>query len=251
MNESLSIAHLEFEAGRFAHAIQFAQYALAQDPDDADALTLLGMASLCFCEFDEGIDALERAALIQPLSRAVQIELAIAYGSVGRHNLSKELLMSVATSGKVSSAELLRIAAGLEAIDAPRLAMEACRQAGILNPEQPEVHYQMGYYAQQCGHPSEICESLIRHAISLDPRNVHFRIGLASLLIRLERKTDAIKVLTPVIPDRLDEVNCQCCLKRIANVFFDCDDVNRARLCASRLKTLTKQPFTAQQSNVA
>ncbi|PHQ36413.1 tetratricopeptide repeat protein [Rhodopirellula bahusiensis] len=251
MNESLSIAHLEFEAGQFARAVQFAQYALAQDPDDVAALTLLGMASLCDCEFGEGIDALERAALIRPLSRAIQIELAIAYGSIGRRNLSEELLMSVATSGKVNSSELLRIAAGLEAIDSPRLAMEACRQAGILNPDQPEVHYQMGYYAQQCGHPTEICESLIRHAIDLDPRNVHFRIGLASMLIRLQRKDDAIKVLAAVIPDRLDEVDCQCCLKRIANLFFDCDDVQRARLCASRLKKLSKQSTTAQHSNVA
>jgi tetratricopeptide (TPR) repeat protein len=251
MTDSLSFAHLEFEAGRFSYAIQFAQYALAQDPDDVDALTLLGMASLCVCEVNEGIDALERAALVRPLPRAVQIELAIAYGAAGRRTLSKDLLMTVATSGQVNSSELLRIAAGLEAIDQPRLAMEACRQAGILNPEQPEVHYQMGYYAEQCGHPAEICESLIRHAIGLDPRNIHFRIGLASLLIRLSRQDDAIAVLAPVIPDRLDDVQCQCCLKRIANLFFDADDVQRARLCASRLNSLTQQASSPAQNHFA
>ncbi|WDQ15993.1 tetratricopeptide repeat protein [Rhodopirellula sp. P2] len=249
MNDSLSFAQLEFEAGRFRLAIQFAQYAVAQSPDDTDALTLLGMASLCACEVNEGIDALERAALLRPLPRAVQIELAIAYGSAGSRTLSKDLLMSIATSGKVSSSELLRIAAGLEAIDQPRLAMEACRQAGILNPERPEVHFQMGYYAEQCGHPAEICESLIRHAIGLDPRNVHFRIGLASLLIRLSRQDDAITVLASVIPDRLDDVHCQCCLKRIANLFFDADDVPRARLCASRLKKLSRRDSVPQQNH--
>ncbi|KLU01173.1 tetratricopeptide repeat family protein [Rhodopirellula islandica] len=251
MNDSLSFAQLEFEAGRFAHAIQFAQYALVEAPDNTDALTLLGMASLCIDEVDEGIDALERAALLRPLPRVVQIELAIAYGSAGRRTLSKDLLMTIATSGKVSSSELLRIAAGLEAIDQPRLAMEACRQAGILTPERPEVHYQMGYYAEQCGHPAEICESLLRHAIGLDPRNVHFRIGLASLLIRLSRQDDAIKVLAPVIPDRLDEVHCQCCLKRIANLFFDAGDVPRARLSASRLKKLTEGNPVPQQHHIA
>ncbi|MCC9656657.1 hypothetical protein [Rhodopirellula halodulae] len=247
MTDNLFFADTEFAAGRFHHAIQFAQYTLAQDPENVDALVLLGMACLCLCEHEEGIDSLERAALIQPLPRAVQIELAIAYGAVGRCQLSKDLLMSIATSGKVTSPELLRVAAGLEAIDAPRLAMEACRQAGIQSPEMPEVHYQMGCYAQQCGHSADIIESLIRHAVQLDPRNVHYRIGLASLLIRLGRKDDAVTILTPVIPSQVDEIDCQCCLKRIANLFFDSDDIERSRLCASRLKYLTTRATRARQ----
>jgi len=146
--------------------------------------------------------------------------------------------MTLATSDQIEPPQLLRIATGLEAVDEPRLAMEACRQAGKRAPEIPEVHYQMGYYAQLCGYPISISEALVRHAIDLAPNNFHFRIGLASLLIRLGRKGEAIAVVDRMIPDRLSEVTCRCCLKRIANLFFDCDDLDRARLCARRLKQL-------------
>lgn len=249
MTDNLSLARQEFSVGRFRHAIQFARYALARDSDDASSLELLGVSLCKRCDFCEGIDALERAALIQPLGRESQIELAIAYGCVGRQSLSRDLLMAAAISQHVTTAGLLSIAAGLEAIDEPRLAMEACRRAGKRSPDDADVHYQMGYYAQRCGHPTSVSEALIRHAIELDPRNVHYRVGLVSMLIRVGRKLEAIAVIECVVPARLNEVSCQCCLKRIANLFFDCDDLSRAKRCAERLAVLQDKPTSANKQN--
>ncbi|MDG2221984.1 MAG: hypothetical protein P8L85_11420 [Rubripirellula sp.] len=238
MTNHTDLARYELQAKRYRYALQFAQYALARNADDADALETLGIASLRLSHFIDGIDALEQLSLLRPLGDCSRIELAIAYGSVGRHQLSRDLLMGVATSHRASPFGLLRIAMGFEAIDEPRLAMEACRRAGRLSPETPEVQYQMGYYAQICGHPASISEALIRHAIDLDPRNLHFRIGLTSMLIRLGRKCEAVAVIDHLIPQQLSEVTCLCCLKRIANLFFDCDDLERAKLCAVRLGQL-------------
>jgi len=238
MTDHIQLARLEYQARRYRYAVQFAQYALARDPDDIEALQILGLASLQFCDFAAGIAALEHLALLRPLTDECRIELAIAYGSLGKKQLSRDLLMMLATSPKTNSTQLLRIATGLEAVDQPRLAMEACRQAGKKQPDSADVHYRMGYYVQICGHPPHLSEALIRHAIDLDPRNLHYRIGLASLLIRLGRKSEAFSVIDHVIPDRLWEVACQCCLKRIANLLFDCDDLRRAKLCTDRLKSL-------------
>jgi len=238
MTHHTDFARHEFIAKRYHYAVQFAQYALARDPDDVDALLILGMANFHTGHFIDGIDALERFALLRPLEEDAQIELAIAYGCVGRRELSRDLLMNVAIGDRVDCDQLLRIALGLEAIDEPRLAMEACRQAGKRSPETPDVHYQMGYFAQICGQPVSVSEALIRHAIDLDPHNLYFRIGLASMLIRLDRKDEAMEVIEHMIPSRLSEVTCLCCLKRIANLFFDCDDVERAKLCAQRLGEL-------------
>ncbi|MEM9369195.1 MAG: hypothetical protein AAGD07_24700 [Planctomycetota bacterium] len=238
MSDNLAIAAEHLAARRYRLATQFAGYVLAQEPDESEALEILGVACLQRGEFEDGIEALEQLSWLRPLPHELQVELAIAYGAVGSHRLSRDLLMNLATTCELDAKCLLRVAAGLEAVDRPRLAMEACRRAGRLAPDTAEVHYQMGYYAQVCGHPSSVSEALLRHAIDLDPRNLHFRIGLASLLLRLGRKCEAVMVIDPFIPSRLDEVTCECCLKRIANLFFDCDDLERARLCAARLAEL-------------
>ena len=238
MINSTDISLAEYTAGRYRHAVQFAQYALARDTEDAQAWLVLGRSLMKCYEFIGAIDAFENASLLQPLANENRISMARAYGAVGRKSLSRDLLMCVATSQSVTVSELLQIAVALEAIDEPHFSMEACRQAGKKAPETAEVHYQMGYYAQQCGHPASVSEALIRNAIDLDPRNIHFRIGLASMLIRLGQKRKAIAVIDHLIPSQLDEVTCLCCLKRIANLFFDVDDIERAKMCAERLAEL-------------
>lgn len=240
MNDNLKFAKAELAAGRNDLAIQFCGYVLAREPDQFEASRIYGLACLRSGRWDEGIDMLERVSLCQPLDHESRIELAIAYGSIGRKQLSRDLLMAVATSGQLDASGLLCVAAGLEAIDEPRLAMEACRQAGQMAPDQADVHYLMGRYASACGHPPRVAEALIRHAIDLEPDQLHYRIGLASLLIRLGRKCEAITVIDRFIPARLDEVTCHCCLIRIANLFFDCDDLERAKLCSARLAAIAK-----------
>src|SRR6056297_821876 len=248
MKINLKIARREYERGAFLLAVKFWQYALAEDPDDAFAWLTLDHSLLKLHDRIGSIDALENAAVLQPLDTASRVELAIAYRAVGRKSLSRDLLMMVATSEQATAPEMLRIAAALEAVDEPILAMEACRQAGKISPETPEVHYQMGYYAQMTGHPASVSEALMRHAIDLDPANIHFRIGLASLLIRLGRQCEAIAVLERAIPSRLDEITCERCLRRIANLFFDRDDLHRARLCAVRLADIQSSAATSSLS---
>ncbi|WP_404306445.1 tetratricopeptide repeat protein [Neorhodopirellula lusitana] len=246
MSRFTNSSQVEFEAGRFHTAIQFSQYAVSQNDEDADAWLVLGMSLIEISEWPDAIDALENASLLQPLDNLPRISLAIAYGAIGHRKLSRDLLMAVATSGTANADELLKIAAGLEAIDQPRLAMEACRQAGKQTPDASEIHYKMGYYAQKCGHPNSVSEALIRHAINLDPQNIHYRIGFASMLIRLGRQNEAITLVDHFIPAKLDEVTCACCLKRIANLFFDSDDIERARMCAERIAKLNE---SAQDSS--
>lgn len=249
MTDNVDDGLRELSAKRFNRAAQFAQYALAEDPDDVRALGLLSIASLQSGNLEVGIDSLEQLALIRPLDNQSQVELAIAYGAVGRRKLSYDLLMTIAVSGKLTAEQLLRVAVGLEAIDEPHLAMEACRQAGKLSPDLAEVHYQMGFYAQRCGRPVNVSEALIRYAINLDPRNLHYRIGLASLLIRIRRSSEAIAVISSMIPQRLQEVTCRCCLKRIANLLFDCDKIDEARLCAQRLAELDREGLLANDAS--
>ncbi|MEL6104926.1 MAG: hypothetical protein AAFU85_02765 [Planctomycetota bacterium] len=234
----LEIARMEYAAKHLSRTIQFAEYWLIRNPEDGEGWEVLGLAHLRLGELEDGIDAVERASLFRPLSTEANIALAISYGCMGKIALSKDLLMMAATSGRLDEKELMVVAAGLEAIEEPTLAMEACRQAGVLSPESAEVHYQMGYYASRCDYPSSVVEALIRHAIHLEPTNLHYRVGLASLLLRLDRKSEALRIVRPLIPTQLNQVSCQCCLKRIANLFFDCEEYEIAHRVAERLAEL-------------
>ena len=235
MNDNLYYAKTEYLDGRFQYAVKFCQYALARDPDDFQAWILMGKALMQLDDLTGTIDALENASLIEPLDKDSQLALALAYGQAGRNELSRDLLMTAATSGHVDAEILIRVAGGLDAINEPRLAMGACRQAGQIAPENAEVHYQMSYYAARCGYPTSVTEGLIRKAIALQPNNIHYRIGLASLLIRLGRKQEAVVTVSGHIPAQIEEVKCPCCLRRFANLFFDCDDIDRAKACAAQL----------------
>ncbi|QEF98276.1 Anaphase-promoting complex, cyclosome, subunit 3 [Stieleria maiorica] len=248
MDNNFEIASAEFASGNYPLAVQFLQYVLARDDEHFGALRLMGLACLALNETPDGIAALEEASLLRPLDAAARIELAIGYGASGHPDLSCDLLMSEATGGRANASEMLRIAVGLEAVDEPRLAMEACRRAGAANPDSAEVHYQMGWYARRCGHSDSVVEALLRHAINLEPLNIHYRIGLASLLITLGRKSEAVLLLDLLIPESLDAVACQCCLKRIANLYFDFNDFDRASRCAQRLREIARPQSGAKVS---
>ncbi|MEM1224190.1 MAG: hypothetical protein AAGJ40_00750 [Planctomycetota bacterium] len=235
--DNLDIAEAELNAGQPRLAVQFAQYAVTKDPDNERGWHLLGVAAMKVGDYPVAIDAYEQLSLRSPIGANARITLAIAYGCVGRKSLSRDLLMAVAT-GSPDADQLLRIAAGLEAVDEPQLAMEACRRAGKMMPDAAEVHYQMAYYSSLCGHPVSVAEALMRHAVSLEPENLHYRIGLSSLLIRLNRRADAIGIIEHLIPGRLEEVTCECCLKRIANLFFDLGQMEPSKQCAERLAEL-------------
>jgi cytochrome c-type biogenesis protein CcmH/NrfG len=238
MTDPLETARDAIEQQQLDQAVRAARRGIARAPQELRGWELLGQALLRQGDTAAGLDALEHASLLGPITPSSRIELALAHGSLGRKTLSRDLLMQVALGGELSAEQLLRIAAGLEAADEPRLAMEACRRAGRLAPEVAEIHYRMGYYARLCGHRPSVSEALIRHAIDLDPQRLHYRIGLASLLIRLGRQREALAAIGPMIPQRLAEVDCECCLKRLANLFFDFGDLANARRCAQRLGLL-------------
>ncbi|MEM8669104.1 MAG: tetratricopeptide repeat protein [Planctomycetota bacterium] len=237
-DENVLLAQQEFELQRYPLAVQFASYALACNPEDPHACRILGMSLFELGQVDEALDALEAASLEYPLGWDGQIALAICYGAIGKRSLSRDLLMRCGTSGELDRDQMLRVATGLEAIDEPTLAMEACRQAGVLDPDSARVHYRMSYYSSLCRYPVSVTEALIKHAINLEPDNIHYRVGLVSLLIRLDRDEEAIEAIESFIPSHLDEISCKCCLKRIANLFFDAGDLDRARQAAQRRSEL-------------
>lgn len=246
-----SPAWIAYASGDLPEALRMADAAIDADQHDGRAWEVRGLALRDLGEPLRAADALERASLLVPVCPEARIALAHCYGTLRRRTLARELYIELVASTDPTVALLLEIAAGLEALDEPKLAMEVCRRAGWRDPEAAQVHYDMGFYAVRCGYPPQIVEALARRAVELEPGNVHYRLGLASLLTRLNRPAEAHRVVRSLSPQQIGEVTCKCCLERIGELFEQAGDAERAALCRQRRQELTSSARASSRSDLA
>jgi hypothetical protein len=133
---------------------------------------------------------------------------------------------------------LLQVAAGLDAVDHPHLAMLACREAARREPDCAQSYYDQGYYAARVGLPASTTESLARKAIALAPDRVCFRIGLAALLVQQDREPEAYELVRGFSNDQIDAICCADCLRKVVSLYQRYADHRRAILCHQRIVSL-------------
>ncbi|MEM9645274.1 MAG: hypothetical protein AAF989_09785, partial [Planctomycetota bacterium] len=199
-----------------------------------EGLELLGLIFHDLGKPYESADAIERASLIAPVSDETRIALASSYAQLRRIELSRELYLELALRRTLPAHHMLRIAAGLEAIDAPDLSMQVCEWAIEKDPTDAQAFYDMGFYSARCGNPLYMTEAHTRQAMHLNPTNLHFRIGLISLLIQLDREEEAMDAFAPIQPDEIKNITCAGCLDRIAKLFRSKGCFSIATRCESR-----------------
>lgn len=204
-----------YAAGRLEEAEGVGRQLVTRNEDDAGAWQLIGLARHDRGKYLSAADALERASLLAPVMPQVRIALAHCYGKLRRRRLATELYLELMVGTPLEAELLLQVAAGLDSLDEPRLAVEACRRAAKRDPDLAQVHYDMGYYAARCGYPPHISEALTRRAIELDPDNVSFRVGLISLLVKLDRFDEASRAAAAIPPRQVASLRCECCRERI------------------------------------
>lgn len=223
-----------FRQGRMDAVVSLANESLAKDSDDGWLWELLGLAEHLRGNPPQSIDALEHASLLVPLSGPARVYLAQGYGRIGKRQLSRDLLTELLADETLTNHALLLLAAALDAVDLPALAMKACRRVASRDPDIAQTYYDMGYYAARCGYPTEVSESLARRAISLDPGSARFRVGLASMLLRLERRAEALELVERFSSSQIADVSCRCCLQRLVALFESAGDYERMQLCEQR-----------------
>ncbi|MFG0332027.1 MAG: tetratricopeptide repeat protein [Maioricimonas sp. JB049] len=211
---------------------------LQREQDDGRAWELLGLILFENGEIAASVSALETATLLAPLRTQGRICLAHGYGQLGHVELSRDLLVAMIPDPSLSAPHLLQVAGGLDAIGQHELAVQACRSALRREPESAQGHYDMGYYSARSGAPSHVVETLARQAVSLEPGNVRYRIGLASMLVQQERLSDGYACISRLSDDQIRRIACRCCLQRVVSLFEAAGDIRRARMCLTHLRHL-------------
>jgi len=227
-----------YRDGDLVTAIELASAVVKVHPNEGRTWELLGLAWRDLGKPLPAADAFERASLLVTLTPLSSLCLAECYAVLQRRRLARDLYLLQAKQLADSVDMLLLAASGLEGIDEPQLALDVCRKAGNLDPESGQVVYDMCFYAMRSGCSASLAESLAWRAVELEPDNVHFRIGLATLLVRLGHTHRACRVLQILELSDFRQVCCRCCLERIANLYQQAGSAEKAELCQLRINEL-------------
>ena len=215
----------------------------------AKAFELLGLVNYDLGLAKESADAIENAGLLAPLCDAARVTLACCYAQLGHIDLARDLYLQLAFSRKLSSTLMLEVAAGLEAIDAPQIALQVCELIIEQNEDVAQAYYDMGYYSARAGNPLYLTEALTIRALELDPENIHYRVGFVSLLIQLGRDVDALRAFGHITPAVISQVNCVGCLTRITEMLRRQGIPGLASVCEDRIDRLTRANDTATSTS--
>lgn len=226
------------EQCQFELALELTQWGLNDNPDEGSLWELQGLIQYSLRNFPEAVDALERATLLKPLTDSARICLGQAYGRIGLIELSTDLLKGLVSKESLTAGLLLQLASALDELNHPEFALQACRRATSQDPLNAQAYYDMGYYSGRCGCPPHVTESLARKAISLNPENIHYQVGLTSLLVRHNRTQEALIIVRHYSAEQIEQIHCRCCLTRILELFEFLGDDQRISLCRSRLSVL-------------
>ncbi|WP_231741051.1 hypothetical protein [Thalassoglobus neptunius] len=178
-----------------------------------------------------------------PLRSVSRVCLALGYVGVGQERLGRDLLVDLVDEPALTTDLLLQVAAGLDSLGEPGAALQAARAATEQDPDHAQAFYDLGYYVGRCGYPTSVTEALARHAISLDPERVCFRIGLAKLFVGHQREDEAYELIQDLSNVQIRQVDCQNCLQRIVELCENVGDYRRVILCRERLLQLELREY--------
>ncbi|KLU01172.1 tetratricopeptide repeat family protein [Rhodopirellula islandica] len=238
--ETLQCAWLAHLSGASDQVIQLlaSDNVLAQTHDEVEPAVLLGLALHEVGRTLEAADAIEKASLLGPIPDEARITLASCYAQLRRIDLARELYLELALSRRLEADLMLKVAAGLAAIDSPQLAMKVCEWITEKDDSVGQAYYDMGVYSARCGNALYISEALTRRALQLDTGNFHYRVGLAALLIQLQRDGEALEIALTFTVDQLQHATCFSCLQRIADLLNRHQHTDLAVACQAQSDVL-------------
>ena len=184
----LAIAHSR--AGRHAEAEVLLHQVLAADPDQPNALFLLGESALAGERAEEAVDFLTRALALRPTHRDGRVALARAQLAAGQPWAVLDTLEPLAGHTAFATVQTLRGTA-LNALGEPAEAVVAFTHALATKPDNAETHLNLGNaYAEL--DQADLAEQHIRRAIALQPAMAEAHASLGHLLAGLGRVAEAV-----------------------------------------------------------
>jgi tetratricopeptide (TPR) repeat protein len=180
-NAAIRVAVQHHKAGRLAEAETVYRQILACDPNDPQALRLLGVIACQMGHLDAGITLFDRAVKADPKDAEAHANLGNALAQTGRTEAACTVYQRANELCADNAAILSNLGIVLKDLGRFDAAVAACRRAIELAPDFPDGYCNLANVLSKTGHFDQAVVSYEK-AISLRPNYVNARVGLGIAL---------------------------------------------------------------------
>ncbi len=199
----LARAELLAELGQYDEAVAELGHAVALDPENAAALSLLASTHLAANRPAEALDAFDRALAVEPGSLALLVRRALSLIDLRRFGEAARLADAMLSAAPDSAYAQRSGAAILGEARNGQAALNAAWRAVALAPQEPDGHLVLGVVAARL-QQYDLAERAYREALRLDEdiADASGTVGVASLERRryawaLEQLAEVATFLAP------------------------------------------------------
>ena len=190
-------AHDHFANGNFEEAASLYRHMLSQTPARYDIECMLGLAYQNMQAFKEAKAHYEHALSIAPPSLELYYNLGVVYMRLADHQQAITYFEKALKMLPGSIEILISLAEVKRANKDIQGALEYYEKIFTINPKSAPAYQSMGNTFADFGYEAD-AELAYRTALSFDPGLITALNGLAIILIRTGRHTDAIEILNQI-----------------------------------------------------
>lgn len=230
-----------FEARRWEEGLYLTQTLLQEYPDEGRIWEFSGLICRELNCFQGALHAFETANTLIPLSVKAQIALADCYIHSEKQELALEIFKYLSQKNGIPLSLLALVKSRLLLLYKPEA--KKCEVVSIIENSEisAEQHYNLAFYMGNTGYPVKIIEQEIKKAIQLAPDHLEYRVGLAGFLSQIDRAKDGYPYVAQLTLEYISELICECCLKRLVNVFMAANDQQKVTSCLNRLREIKSE----------
>jgi tetratricopeptide (TPR) repeat protein len=243
MEEALTAAVQLHQSGRLDQAKQLYQQILSQDPQQPDALHLLGLVALQQGSAPQGIELINRAIARRPGVAAYHVNLAEGYLSLGQLDRAAgccRMALRLQADGADAAHTLGRI---LLARGRKEEAVEQFRQAVRFRPSFALAHNSLANVLRELGDGAGALEHF-RRACEMAPERGELHSNLGQFLLERGEAEEALRHCHEAVRLRPDMPEAHC---NLGNVLRELGQLTEAK--ASYVEALRLNPDLAMVHN--
>lgn len=180
-----------FKAKNYAQAVREFEGVVGERPDWPQGHLMLGKSLLGANRTAQGVEALRKAYDLAPSDTGIQLSLAQAFVSAGRHGDAAQLLAKVnqASLSKEQQAAFSKLyTTALQQSGQGAKAQAELEKAARANPNDSTIQYQFGVAALNAGNTAQAVQALERAAKN-DPKSAVKQKAYTQALIRQAQET--------------------------------------------------------------
>ncbi|WP_397568932.1 tetratricopeptide repeat protein [Schlesneria sp. T3-172] len=225
-------------ARQWGEAARLAGEAWAADTENGRLCEVAGLFERAAQNYFAGRRRLERAMLFVPLRPSTWCALADCYLQSGLYRDARDIYASVANGPEVPADILRYCASRLDSLNESPRALEVARRVVAMQSDHAQSVYEFGYYLARSGATASLVMSVMKRAISLAPEKAIYRLGLAKIVAETGDLSRALDWVRHLSASQLDQIECRCCLERLAFLYEAGVDPVRAHACRVRMDNL-------------